>query len=351
MNAAEVNKMLDAQGLVYKLLYKPTSEVEQLLQETVYGTKGLLYSHLDAVERAHNLKNGHFHTLWRNENLVALAVYCGRQLLGSKLHSRYIRFFAVNKSEQAKGLGKLLTVCVEQHYLNNENIPTLFYAYIDNKNLKSMKVSGHFNGKVCGHFNTYLISRFSPKKSANVRRAHKEDKPEIIRLLNSTYKNHAELHFDYLFYQNNYFVLEKNGEILAGVQANPVKWEIVAIPGFQGFFMKYIIPAIPFVNRLFNPKTFRFTGFEGVYYKNSPKELEELFAHCLAEQGNYTAMFWADVKDDYLQEIAKSCHLGFISKVQHSPQINFIVIPHLLSENEEQEIADKPKYISAFDVT
>jgi hypothetical protein len=43
--------------------------------------------------------------------------------------------------------------------------------------------------------------------------------------------------------------------------------------------------------------------------------------------------------------------MGFISKVQHAPKINFIIIPHLLSENEEQGITDKPKYISAFDVT
>jgi hypothetical protein len=351
MNATEVNSTLEEQGLTYKLLHKPTPEVEQLLQETVYGTKGLLYSHLDAVERAHDLKNGHFHTLWRNEKLVALAVYCGRQLLNSEMHSRYIRFFAVKKGEQAKGLGKLLTSCVEQHYLNHENIRTLFYAYIDNKNLKSMKVSGHFNGKVCGHFNTYLMSRFSPKKSVRVRRANEEDKSEIIRLLSNTYKNHAELHFDYLFHQNNYFVLENNGEIVAGVQANPVKWKIVNIPGFQGFLMKYIIPIIPFINRLFNPKTFKFTGFEGIYYKNSPRELEELFAHCLAEQENYTGMFWADTQDNYLQNIAQKTNLGFISKVQHAPKINFIIIPHLLSENEEQEIANKPKYISAFDVT
>lgn len=353
MTAKELSTALSKHGLQYKLLEKPVPEIKQLLEETVYGTKGLLYSHLDVIERSNALKEGHFHGLWRGESLIALAVYCGRKLSheGEEINGRYIRFFSVKKTEQSKGLGRLLTSCIEQHYYAQGNNPTLFYAYIDNKNLRSMKVSGHFNGQLCGHFDTYLFSRFSPRRSARVRKAMEADKPAILEILKKQYDGYAEFHTDYIFYNDNYYVLEQDGEVVAGIQSNPVRWKIVNIPGFQGFLMKHILPALPYINRLFNPKVFRFSALEGIFYRDNPLVLEELISHCLAEQKNHTAMFWADVNDSYLQQLAKRCNLGFVSKVQHNPRVNFIIIPYLMSDAQVQVLHEQPKYISAFDVT
>jgi len=57
-------------------------------------------------------------------------------------------------------------------------------------------------------------------------------------------------------------VLEKEGEILAGVQAHPQQWKFVNLPGWSGKFILNILPNIPIAKRLFNAKHHKFLCFE-----------------------------------------------------------------------------------------
>lgn len=136
--------------------------IAQLLSETIYGTKGgLLLQHKDIARKLQSIKGAQFHTLWEGNELCAVAVYCQRKVfvksLNKYLDAFYIRYFSVNPIFQNKGLGKLLTQKVETHYRNTIKEPTIFYAYIEQKNLKSQSVSNHFEPKKNGCIFTCLF--------------------------------------------------------------------------------------------------------------------------------------------------------------------------------------------------
>ena len=161
-----------------------------------------------------------------------------------------------------------------------------------------------------------------------------------MRLLKAQYANYALVNFQRVFFEDNYFVFKQYGEIVAGVQANLVKWVIEEIPGTMGKVTQYIVPHLPLLRRLFNPKDYRFVSFEAVYCKpGHEKQLAQLFESVLASFGVYTGMSWFDVKCPLAKRITDHADLGFLSKIQKSPPANVVAEYHNFSEEEKASLA------------
>ena len=65
--------------------------------------------------------------------------------------------------------------------------------------------------------------------------------------LTEQYRDHALSDFEASFRPENAWVLMENGEVLAGLQVDPQRWEIQAVPGPGGFLALRALPHIPFV--------------------------------------------------------------------------------------------------------
>ena len=340
--------------LIYKIDQAPCKAIYKLLRETVYGTKGVKINHRDTDKKLDQLIQPDFHTLWNGEELMAVAVYCKRtiNLELENIDAYYIRYFSVDINHQDKGLGKQLTERVEEHYKNNISGKVVFYAYIEEKNLKSIGVSNHFEPKIIGTMKTLFFSRFSPDKNKNCQIAQLEDIEKVKGLLQERYKDYTTVNLNRIGYEDSYYIYKENNKIIAGVQLVNTKWRIHSLPGFMGWLSLYIFPYIPFLNKVADGKNLKFSGVEGLYcLKGKEDELLILLEHAIASVSNYKAFIYLDVKDSLYKALEGRKDLGFMGKVQKSPSVRIIYQSFNLNEKDKAQLLSSSKYISAFDVT
>lgn len=168
--------------------------------------------------------------------------------------------------------------------------------------------------------------------------------PEIKTLLKSYYQTHSLVLLENIGYKGNYFVYKENNEIIAGLQANPVLWNIIKIDGLLGKTIK-IISHIPFLNRVLNTK-YKFLAIEGVYLKEGYFQSDVLYTlleSVLAHFKYNTALLQLDSADRLALKIEKEKKLGLINKISNS------VTTHLMVKISDECQTVKPVYISSFD--
>lgn len=343
--------MINTSEFQYKLLTEANGKIISLLSNTVYGSTGIRYAHQNVEERVKDLVEPHFHTLWKEEKLVAVAAYCNRKIIVSSkdVSTIYIRYFSVDSKFQGRGLGNYLTQCLADYYESIVASSTISYAYIEQKNIRSLSVSKRFDQKEVGQFKTIYFSRFYPKQNANVFKANQEDIEQLFKhhTLKYVFFNSAKLN-----YKKGYRVYKVNGIVVAGIQANRVDWSIHNLPGVMGWLTQNIFHYLPIIGRLSPRNSFSFVGYEGVFIKEGyEKEFLQLLEHCLNEHKVYSAVLQLDVRDELYSAISKFKKLGLMSKIQKSHPVSILVNYRKTTKEIEKEIESKPKYISVFDLT
>lgn len=306
---------------------------------------------MDTDEKLHDVIAPDFHTLWHHKELVAVAAYCKRTVrTNSKDYTAYyIRYFSVSPNHQGKGLGKLLTQKLEEHYRSTINTPTLFYAYIEKKNLRSMGVSNYFNPEVLGQFKSVLFSRFTPKKHSNFGRV---DAKEFSSTTSEHYQQHALFSSEKLGYKNNCFGIKRNGEWVATVQANPVQWRVVNLPGFMGWLSRNVLHFIPVLGRMAPRNEFKFAAFEGLWVHPDHQDLvKPLLESCLAQHRMNVGMAYYDLKDSTYLQLSSLDGMGMMAKIQNPPPVNILCFFLHFTEEQKQDFFGKPSYLSCFDLT
>ncbi len=344
--------MSEHKEIAYKILHEPVPEIKALLTDTIYGTTGLRYSHIDAAEKVNHLDVPDFHTLWQDNELVALAVYCNRQIFsgGKSYNSYYIRYFAVKPGHQGKGLGKLITRKLEEYYRARVTKQTIYYAYIEGKNARSLGVSKNFEQERLGQFKTVLLSRFFPKKKEGFRRATSSDK--VAGLLAEFYKGHSQFHQNKIGFADGYFVMEKEGEIVAGVQAFPIQWRLHHIPGAMGWLSRNILHFLPIIGRQCPRNELKYVALEGIYIKDGhDSALIELVESCMAHYNMYASFTYIDLADPMYHRLKSRTDLGLMNKLQSPPAVHFTANFLHFSDEEKKSFYNQPKYLSAFDLT
>lgn len=322
-----------------------------MLSSTVYGTKGLRLKHLDAKRKLKELIDPDFHVLFDGEKIVAVITFCKRRkpVKGVPV-GYYIRYFSVDKAYQYLGLGQYLVGKAVNYYKETLTVPVLVYAYIEGENLKSIAVSNHFDPVINSSFKVLFFNRFKPKKNDLCSRMNKAVWNEVIGKVEEKNQENISYNPARIGYQNNYFVLERKENIVAGLQAIETSWEIVKNPGFSGFMTQHVFSKIPIINRLAQGRKMRFVAVEGVFY-DSVKDFQLLLEHVLAELKQYIALIYFDIKDGRISEVENNMDLGLMSKIQKSPQINILHFGWQLDPETEEKLKNGVNYISAYDIT
>lgn len=321
------------------------------MSETIYGSKGIRFKHARVREQLNDLVQPQFHTLWQEEKLVAVAAYCYRKVVGPhrKYDAYYIRYFAVASTHQGQGIGKKLTHCLEEHYRSTIQHPTVFYAYIEPKNLPSLGVSKTFQQEQLGQFRTAIISRLFPH-------THPLFEPisakEHLNLLHQEgYSSHSFFQAQKIGYQKGTFGIRKDDEILAAVQAHLVEWEIVDLPGLTGWLSKNLLHFAPIIGRFAPRNKFQFIAFEGLcYVPGAASYIRPLLHSCLAASNKHIGMIYLDKKDPLSSSLAQQ-KLGWMNKIQRPPTVAFLANFLCFDDQERLAFHESIKYISAFDLT
>jgi len=341
------------EDIKYKVLFKPNREIEELVQNTVFGTSGIRMQHKNAIKKIKELHSPEFHTLWENDRLIALSTYCKRKFKVKDIEQTgyYIRYFSVHPHYQNRGIGQLLTRKIENYYKKELTRSTIFYAHIEEKNLKSLGVSKHFNQKVIGTIKPLFFSRFFTKKNKNCWVVKEEELEEAKTILQNHYTQTYATWLYRIGYENGCMVYKAQGKIVAILQANKIEWKINSFPGLVGWLSLHILPYIPILGRVGGIKHFDFVGFEGLYCKKGfEKELIQLMEYALYQKKVNRGLVYLDTKDTLYQRLKKQ-NLGIFNRLNNPPTISVLRNTYKTSEREENIAFELPIYTSSYDVS
>ena len=359
-----------------KLENQPDEAVRALLNETTLGTPGgIQYKHLNVDEKLDELKDTRFLSLrLRNRTLGTLSL-TRRIFEHDGLHplaSDYIRYLSIKslmRNEKSHRTKKKTqpkknnsTQRLVSEFFNNYatlkglDIPAssdyIMYAFVDAHNERSANLVEKNGFKPYRKFKTSAYNNFFPKKQPEVKPLDLQKHGAAVKsFLYQEYADHSLYHPALIELDQDYWIFEQDGTIIAGVKVRPATWKIVNLPGVIGSFLLKLLPNIPLLKRHFNPTSFKFLALEGILLKDGyegvlPKLLEGI---CYEYQQSI-AMFWFDTESKLFNRIQKISNMGFLRKVLKFKPASLYIKSDGLSEQTEKFLKETPTYISASDV-
>ncbi|MVM33881.1 GNAT family N-acetyltransferase [Spirosoma sp. HMF4905] len=320
-----------------------------LLKRTIYGTRGVRYQHTNQETKINDLVKPLFFHLRQADRLIGTYCLDERTLeMGSvQTTGFYGRYLAVEETYSGKGYGRLLKQQAMTYVEQQTPSPFLFYSYIEAKNVRSVAISQKEGFQSVATLKTYFFRRYSPVQDKRFSVATANDLHHIQPVLNQVYRSYRFKTFAHIGYQNQYFVLKEQGQIVAGVQANPVCWRFYQMPGVMGWVLMNLVPLVSATRRFFNPARNEFVVMEGLYYqKGRPELLRILLESVLAHFGLHSAMCEIDQSDPLVPQLLHSS-MGALSGFEKGVNTYVLVKATGLSEHHVQ--AKSPVYVSCFD--
>jgi len=355
---------------------QPDKSLISHLKKTILGTPGgLRYKHTAQELKLKYAGETYFMLLYKMTRMLGSVGFCLRETFKVSVPEKawYIRYFAIHaplrtnkhktkteKSLKDRGAGILKSVALP--YFDNPDLlqdPTgrttsrsIIYSYIDAGNPRSLEFSHQMGFERVRMLRTVIYTRFRPKKFSFVKRITEPEKSDVKRRLAEFYQEYTMFHDRYIFINDNYYVVYENGEMVAGLQANPETWQIVEMEGISGKLVTKILPLIPGMRKYLNPDNFNFLGVEGIWY-NEGKEhyIADIIETVLSENNLHFALTWLDPGSMVLKDLENAGRKGKLSRAVNTGDGEIHIKFVSFSEDEKMEYYNKPAYLSAFDMT
>ena len=324
-----------------------------LLELTVWGTSGALYSKHGVGKALARIGEPHFLTLTVNDELVAVAVRIRKTTrVGENAYSAfYLAVLAVDRPKMARGYGKLLTEQSRLHFLREVGERGMLYGYIEASNVRTLELNKKVGFQPVGLFHAVMFSRLRPKDDAPVRRLKETERETLVQLLNDLYTDHALLDFEQSVRVDDYYVLRRGGEIVAGVQAERLHWTIRRLSGVSDLILVKVLPYVPILRRLFTAGNYHFLRLGNIYVRRGHEaEVFTLIAALLARQHLNSAMAFMDKRSSVYQRIAAAGNFGMLNAVM-DVSMHVMADFNGVPEEEIAEIRRRPLCVSPMDVS
>lgn len=351
-------------NLIQHSTIAPVSVIE-LLKSTLIGTEGSLYQLLDTEQKIHQLEHPHFYFIERHQKALATVTICERPVSLNEqiITALYCRYFAFDPVFQSGGNKKTQkgNSIFDKHWRKifdtgnlgddeHQTKSTFFWAYVDPQNFRSFNMQDRFGFENIGAFHTIAFSRFFPKKNQNVFQLEKSEEKNVLLEIQKFYGDYSLVSDAHLFEHSNYFVYKHNGEIVAGIQANPTKFKIVSLPGFAGKLLVKILPHLPLMKKIINPKNHRFLATEGIFWKeNHQDKIEKLLNTVLAETNHNSLLLWEDSLSSRIKNLP--IKWGMLQRIKKNNEILIVAKFINMADADVDKIKTGPKYLSGFDVS
>jgi len=328
-------------------------EALRFLDSIAWGSEGAVFEHKNTEEHIRQLHNPMLLAIFEGNEIRGTAVFCNTPVTvdGNTFNCFYIRYFASSKLIRGKGVMKHFSIKVMELIRENEMQKTVYFACIERGNKGSYKVVESAGYKEIGTIKTMGFSRYFPKTKKSISQVRSiDEKAEILNLLKKRYMQHALVQFNSIFFQDDYYVIRENNEIVAGCQFHRVHWVVNKMPGFSGKVIMNVVPHIPILKGLFNPKRFEFLAFEAIYFKpGKVDKLYELFEGLLAKEKLKSSIFWMGATCPLRESIVKKSRLGLIHSFIKDSDVFILSAFQNMSTSEVDSIKSQPLFASAFD--
>ncbi len=336
----------------FKITEEPKPEIIDLLTSVTLGTTGVRYKHLDTHKRVKEVDNPTFFYLQPKDKVLGNMTLCRRE------DNWYIRYFAFRSALQRstdtktedksnslvkREIESFFQSAMEGSFYNTQ--VQSFYAYIDPKNDRSLWMSKNFGFHTIAQLCTQTFSRFYAKKTE--RFSIEDPTCELQDLIRQNFGNHA-FFFDAYLDKNPIGILKgENGEILAFCRVTMAHWRIESLGGPLGQVQAKLLPYIPIVNRLVNPKLHTFVVPDSVWVKEGNSQLlTELFENLIYSTKANMLIWWADQNESLYQKSKNKVNWGPMHKLMGVAPVSVVC-----RENgkETPKPLTKPMYVVAID--
>lgn len=316
----------------------------RLFENTVLGTNGAKYKHLDVAQSVAHTDQPLSFSLRRREQLIANITFCKRPF------GLYLRYFAFDKRFQSKGKARMnpksqikqeIETVFQEITAQYPGADNYCYAYIDAKNVRSKWMSETFGFQTKAYLATQSFSRIWPK--ANPTLKEERMSPELFDTIEKNY-SHYTAYFTHFFEKGTvYSIFDPNGRRLAFAQFHKVRWEIQRLPGKLGGLQVKLLPYIPFINKLIQPKEHTFLVPEVVCNPSGNiADVQRLFEAVLAKEQLHSLLWWNDTRDRLYQKAQQTFSWGLLHNIIGVAKVDVVV----RGDFEPKE----PIFIAAFDM-
>ena len=330
-----------------------SDEALEFLDRIAWGNDGAVYEHKNTEEHIGLLHRPTLMAVHEHDKIQGTAVFCNTDITvgGAEYNCYYIRYFASSKEIRGTGVMKKYGIKVMESVRADEKKKTVFFASVEKGNKASYKAVESAGYQNIGVVKTNGFSRYFPSPMKSIEHVTSDDvRKEVLALLKKQYDEHAIVQFNSIFLHDNYFVIRENGEIVVGCQFHRVHWVINRMPGIMGKIIINIIPLIPVLNKLFNPKRFEFLAFEGIYVKPGfENKLSDLFEGLLAKEKLKSSMYWMSQNCPLRKRLLSKCRSGLIHTCIKESDVFIMAAFQNLNEEEITDLKLRPLFVSGFD--
>jgi hypothetical protein len=366
--------ILDYKRLVVKRIDHPDEEIISLLQNTVQGSEGgMRYSVHNTADKVKVLGDSlSFIALYKKNSLTGVIGLCRRNIYtcGVRYESTHVRYLAMQRAFQTARAPvrkderlsfteesfkqKILDMFRGPHDEAEERgtaaSPHVMYAYVESRNERSKNLIHQAGYEYIRSFLTVAFSRFNPKSNPAVTKLLPEEEQAMAVLLAEQYRNYSFYNDDFTFYNHKYYVMRRDGEIIAGVCALPSQYTIVNMPGVWGWVIMKVLPVTPYFRRLFRPDEFRYIVLNAIYCRKGYEDvLPDLFEAVCAYEGYYTALTWLDDHSELYEVMRTNRRMGGLNRMLNAKPGLIYASFSGMKEGEIDKFYECPAYISGFD--
>lgn len=342
------------------------SDVAEVLRQTIYGLPGnLRYRQLDAAEKCAKLPHTRWLLLEKNGKLLGNAAMLERTcgVGGQRVSTAYVRYLSVpagpqnSKTRPAEQkhnqLRHLLAAELATAPKPHHTLPRVLFAYVEAENTPSQQLCASFGLQAYRQLGTHISSRLSPALHPRFRALQLSERRDLQVKLEVFYAGYHFFFSDELFGHGTYYVItNEQDEPVVGGLVFQCDWEIVEIPGIEGWFVKNMFPYLPFLKKLFPKNKLSYAAMEGVWFTPGYEHLlEDLFASCAARLGLHVSIFWDDAESRVLDAVQKHVKPGIIGRLNKVVKADILMRTWRFSPAMEAALRSKPAYVSAHDLT
>jgi hypothetical protein len=369
--------ILNFQGLEVRVTDEADEGILDILNHAVQGSEGgLRFALQNIAERIKAYNNQiRFISLYKKNRITGTVGACFRISGQGALRypSTYIRYLAfqtvyqsgtnwrkrektIIRTEQGDDTfrQKTLDILSRPHLLDLPDVfeqdKHIMYAFVESMNERSKNLVHQAGYEYIRSFLTVAFSRFSPKSDKRVSKVAESEKAKMKSLLLDFYKDYSFFSTDNSFYDDHYYVLKENDEVMCGVSALPSVYKVYDMPGVWGWVIMNVLPKMPYFKRLFHPGEFRYLVFDSIFCKNGKEHLlTNLFESACSSEGFNTGLTWLDDRSLLYDKLRTEVKMGALNRMLNAkPGLVYARFVNF-TEQEREPFYNAPAYVSGFD--
>ncbi len=331
---------------------RPSEQTIALLEGTVWGSRATRYRILGIADKLARLRDPSYFILSEQDRELCVFVldFCHKRLMEQNCGAWHFVMTATVPNRQNEGLAGLLIEHVRAHCVATVGKPGFGYAYVESSTEFSLKLSEQIGYTVEAAIPLTLFSRLNPRPDPAVAGLCPENVNPVLRGLETLYADHELTDFGTALRPDEYLALHQNGRIVAGAQAELLRWSVQAMPGVAGKLLLDVLPHLPGVNRLLDLRDLRIVRFGNLLVpEGSEDALFRVLETALLQHRARIGLIMLDQRSELLQRILDHGRLGLLSgALKGSAKLQIDVVG--MNAPMLAHLANHPLLVSAGDV-